>query len=116
LRILPGSDGSWRSLIDRRCHFGDYVHNYRQFLVVCKRQGRRRRDVAWSGMQLARYAPLDALRVAALAGYVGRDAEAVSDDDWVAPLEDYLRGLATVCGYQSGDVLDRAVDMCQAVR
>ncbi len=110
-RILSPSDARWSSLVDRRCHFGDYVYNFRQFLIVCKRQGLRRRDVAWSGIHLARYAPLDALRIAALADYAGE----LANENGTAPLVAYLDGLTSLCGFVEGGVVDRAVAMSQAV-
>jgi predicted nucleotidyltransferase len=108
---------SWSSLLDRRCHFGDYVHNFQQFLILCKRQGRRRREVALSGINLARYAPLDALRVSALAHYA---AASESNGSGLGrphvALEDYLDRLTSLCGHTTGSLAARAAEMCRAVR
>ena len=116
-RVLRAGGGTWGSLLDRRCHFGDYVYNFRQFLILCRRQGRRRRDVAWSGIQLARYAPLAALRVAALAHYARATAERMGDSSLpLVPLDTFLDGLTSVCGHTDGSITQRAVEMCRAIR
>ena len=116
-RSIPDSDGSWASLLDHRCHFGDHVHNYRQLLTLCKRQGRRRRDVAWAGIHAARFAPLDALRTAALVHFVQEtEAEHAQREDWVVRFEMYLDRLTSLCGHVTGGITERAVEMCRALR
>lgn len=103
-------------LIHRRCHIGDYTHNFRQFVAMQRRVGASRMTAALSGVHLTRFAPLDSLRMASLIECVLQQPDVTgATRDALGSVRGFLDKLTSVCGYQSGTTAERARAMFREV-
>jgi len=113
---LAHRDPDIGSLLERRCHRGDYSYNFRQFVTMRRRQGLSRARAAWSGVHLLRYAPLDALRVAALADHAAGAGEVNSAGrEALDAIGMFLDRLTAACGHNEGTIAERSRTMFRAV-
>ncbi len=103
-------------LIHKRCHIGDYTHNFRQFVAMQRRIGASRASAAWSGVHLTRFAPLDSLRVASLIECILLQPDVTpATREALASVGGFLDKLTAMCGYDSGTAGERARAMFQEV-
>jgi hypothetical protein len=115
-RIASDTGSDWSSTLLRRCRTGEYLRNFRQFRAINSRCGFRRRGGVLSGAGLARYSPVDVLRMSALIEYLYRDRlnrpEINGVVQTVAP---YLDKLTRVCGFEDGTLVERSNRMYRAL-
>ena len=113
---LPHRDPDIGSLMERRCHRGDYAYNFRQFVTMQRRQGLSRARAAWSGVHLLRYAPLDALRIATIADHAaGLGDVTASCRESLDAIGMFLDRLTAACGHGEGSIAERSRAMFRAV-
>ena len=81
------------------------------------RCGFKRRGAIGAGVHLARYSPIDALRLTALVDYLSR-RESIQPDvgRLMAAMGPYLDRLTRECGFSTGSLNERAFDMYRVVQ
>lgn len=107
----------WVTLILNRCRIGDYGNNFKEFLALRTRQGHPRRSALWAGMHLARYAPVETLRLAALMRHVSARLDPAGDGHRsLASVEAFIDRLTASGGFQEGPLDTRALAMFRAIQ
>jgi len=114
--VYPEAMGDWAAMILSRCNATNYRLNFRQFVAMGAGLGLARSRLLWAGLHLSRYAPVDTLRVFALAESVG--ARAGLDEVGGRALESlrgFLDRLTATCGFDDGPLEARVDAMHRAV-
>lgn len=114
--VFPGAMGDWATMILYRCNATNYRLNFRQFVAMGAGLGLARSRLLWAGLHLSRYAPVDALRLFALAESVaarpGLDAVGRRT---LESLRGFLDRLTATCGFDDGPLEERVDAMHRAV-
>jgi hypothetical protein len=114
--IASDTGGDWSSTLLRRCRTGEYLRNFRQFRAINSRCGFRRRGGLLSGAGLARYSPVDALRMSALIEYLYRDKQNRPEINGVVQsVAPYLDKLTRLCGFEDGSLVERSNRMYRSL-
>jgi hypothetical protein len=115
-RHFPGSRGDWRTMILKRCRLGEYISNFRQFMVVSRRCGVKRAGSVKAGIHVARYRPLEMLRLYALIKYLCDNEETRSHGREIKQqIEPAIDKLTRICGFRLGTLAERTCEMYRAI-
>lgn len=111
-REFDEDPADWAAIVVKRCHIGDYPHNFREFLAMSAARGRSRKRMAWSGAHLSRYSPVTALRLFGLVEMLRRrdDIDVVSRRT-LESVEAYVERLTDAFGCSDGSLAERVARM-----
>jgi predicted nucleotidyltransferase len=113
---FPDAMGDWAAMILCRCNATNYRLNFRQFVAMGAGLGLARSRLLWAGLHLSRYAPVDALRLFALAESVGaRPGLDGVGRRALESLRGFLDRLTATCGFDDGPLEARVDAMHRAV-
>lgn len=114
---LSAHSDDWASMVLSRCSIGEYVNNFRRFRALNTRCRFLRRGALAAGIHLARYSPIDALRLSGLTEYLYRDEPVRPGVEMLEQtLGAYLDRLTRECGFVSGSLAERSFAMYQAAQ